>query len=408
MSAPPAADYDLLAPGTLADPYPLYRALREQGRVHWSASLGGWGLTRHDDVRPALNATDLSARRFAPYLERLAARPDADPEDVRLYESLNRWFTFDDPPGHTRLRTHTRRVFSAPMKAMTGAVETMVDELLDGIERNGGGDVIADFARPMSVGAIADLLGVPRADCDRFTQWSDLLTEVIGGALAVDDRRRRAARGVRELDDYLGALVRRRRAEPTPDLIGRLAAIGGEDAPADEEIAAIGAMMLFAGHGTTTNLIGNGLLALLRHPRQLELLRREPERVPDAVEELLRFDSPVQVTVRYASRDGALGVEEIAAGDRVFLFVASANRDAPGVDAPEELDVARADGKHLTFGYGIHFCIGAPLARIEAPIAFTRLIERFPRLRLAVPEHELAWQRTVGFRGLVSLPVRVD
>ena len=202
--------------------------------------------------------------------------------------------------------------------------------------------------------------------------------------------------------------MRRRRAEPSPDLIGRLAATDGEDAPTDEEIAAIGAMMLFAGHGTTTNLIGNGLLALLRHPDQLDLLRRDAGLVPAAVEELLRFDSPVQVTVRNAARDGALGVEEIAAGDRVFLFVASANRDAPGVESPEALDVTRGDGRHLTFGYGIHFCIGAPLARIEAPIAFARLIERFPKLRLAVPEDELEWQRTVGFRGPQSLPVRVD
>ncbi len=408
MSAPVAAEYDLLAPATLADPYPLYRSLREQGSVHWSESLGGWGLTRHADVRPALNDGDLSARRFAPYLERLAGRADADPHDVRLYESLSRWFTFDDPPGHTRLRTFTRKVFSAPMKAMGGSVEALVDELLDGIEANGCGDVIADFARPLSVGAIADLLGVPREHCDRFTAWSDLLTQVIGGALQVGDRRRRASEGVEALDEYLGELVRRRRAEPSPDLIGRLAATDGDGAPTDEEIAAIGAMMLFAGHGTTTNLIGNGLLALLRHPDQLDVLRRDAGLVPAAVEELLRFDSPVQVTVRNAARDGALGVEEIAAGDRVFLFVASANRDAPGVDSPDELDVTRGDGRHLTFGYGIHFCIGAPLARIEAPVAFARLIERFPKLRLALPEDELEWQRTVGFRGPQSLPVRVD
>ena len=404
MSAPAAVAYDLLAPETLADPYPLYRTLREQGPVHWSESLGGWGLTRHDDVRPALNDAGLTARRFAPYLERLAARPGADPEEVRLFESLSRWFTFDDPPGHTRLRTYTRRVFSAPMKAMAGAVEAMVDELLDGFEARGGGDVIADLARPLSVGAIADLLGVPREHCGRFTAWSDLLTQVIGGALQVGDRRRHAARGVRELDEYLGELVRRRRAEPTDDLIGRLAATSGDDAPTDAEIAAIAAMMLFAGHGTTTNLIGNGLLALLRHPDQLAAARRDPAA---AVEELLRFDSPVQVTVRNAARDGALGGEEIAAGDRVFLFVASANRDAPGVADPEALDVARGDGRHLTFGYGIHFCIGAPLARIEAPIAFAKLLERFPDIRLAADERELKWQRTVGFRGLESLPVRV-
>ena len=402
------AGYDLLAPETIGDPYPLYRDLREAGPLHYSERLGGWGLTGYEDVRTALASAELSGARFAPYVERLSARPDADPEQLALFETLDRWFTFSDPPGHTRLRAQTVRAFSGPMKAMAAAITELVDALLDRFEADGGGDLVAGFGRPMSVGAIADLLGVPREDGPRFTAWSDQLTEVIGGALAVPDRRRRALAGVRDLYAYLGALVCERRAEPTGDLLGRLVALTGEDALSDEDVVSIGSMMLFAGHGTTTNLIGNGMLALLRHPEQLAALRAAPRRIPSAVEELLRYDSPVQVTVRIAARDGVLGFEPIRAGDRVFLFVGSANRDTPGQAEPEELDVLREDPRHLSFGYGIRFCVGAPLARIEAPIAFARLLERFGEIRLAEPEASLRWQPTVGFRGLETLPVEVS
>lgn len=401
------AGYDLLAPAQLRDPYPLYAELRRAGAAHWSDSLGGWALTRYADVRPALGHSELSAARFAPSLARLRARPGVNPSDLRLLESLDSWFTFNDPPRHTRLRAFTRQVLSPPMKAMAAAVERSVDRLLDGIAAAGAGDVIADFSRPLSVGAIAELLGVPRSHYDRFTAWSDVLTEFVGGALNVPDRRGRALAGVNEMHAYLEGLVRERRAAPTDDLIGRLAGIDAAGAPTDQEIATVGAMMLFAGHGTTTNLIGNAVLALLRHPDQLELLRRDPDRVPAAIEELLRYDSPVQITVRNAACDGALGIDGARTGDRVFLFLGAANRDGAEHEAPDTLDVSRADAHHVSFGYGIHFCIGAPLARIEARAALGRLIERFPALRLAVGESELRWQPTVGFRGLERLPVAV-
>lgn len=402
-----AAGYDLLAPEHLRDPYPLYAELRRGGAVHWSDSLGGWALTRYADVRPALAHAELSAARFAPSLARLRARPGVEPADLRLLERLDSWFTFNDPPQHTRLRTFTRQVLSAPMKAMTAAVRRSADRLLDAIAASGEGDVIADFSRPLSVGAIAELLGVPRSHYDRFTGWSDVLTEFVGGALNVPDRRARALAGLTELHAYLEELVYERRAAPSDDLIGRLADIDAPDAPTDQEIAAIGEMMLFAGHGTTTNLIGNAVLALLRHPEQLERLRREPGRVPAAIEELLRYDSPVQITVRNAACDGAFGIDGARTGDRVFLFLGAANRDGSEHDAPDTLDVTRADAHHVSFGYGIHFCIGAPLARIEARAALGRLIERFPALALAVPESDLRWQPTVGFRGLERLPIAV-
>lgn len=400
-------DYDLLSAGLLADPYPLYRALRSAEPLHYSERLGGWCLTRYEDVRIGLASPDLSGARYAPYVKRLSQRQDADPDELALFQTLDGWFTFSDPPAHTRLRSRTVRAFSGPMKAMAVAVSELVDELLDRFEADGGGDLIAGFGRPMSICGIADLLGVPRVDAPLFTAWSDQLAELIGGALTVSDRRWHALAGVRELYAYLGALVRERREARCEDLLGRLASLSGEDALTDDEVVSVGAMMLFAGHGTTTNLIGNGMLALLRHPRQLAALRAAPERIPAAVEELLRYDSPVQVTVRIAACDGPLGLAPIRAGDRVFLFLGSANRDVPGHIEPEELDVMRENPRHLSFGQGIRFCLGAPLARIEAPIAFARLLARFGTIRLAQPEAALRWQATVGFRGLISLPIDV-
>jgi cytochrome P450 len=396
--------YDLVDPTNLADPYPLYARLREQGRVHWSESLGGWALTRYDDVRPALSANDLSNARFMPYLERLSSSPDADPIDKRLFEGLSQWFTFSDPPGHTRLATLTRRAFTPKMKAMGPHIDQMIDDLLDRLPPAGTFDLIGDVARPLSLGAITDLLGAPPSDHDDITDWSDALTAYIGGALNIPDRRQRAYDGMIRLDAYLREMIEVRRRTPMPDVMGRLTALGDEIT--DDEIVGIASSLLFAGHGTTTNLIGNGVLALLRNPEQLERLRRQPELVPLAIEELLRYDSPVHITVRVAAQAGAAGISEAQVGDRIFLMLAAANRDPREFDEPDRLDVLREDNRHVSFGYGVHFCLGAPLARMEAPTLFARLLERFPALRRS-DELDLVWQPTVGFRGLVQLPLTV-
>jgi cytochrome P450 len=405
-TAVPRFDYDLLSPEVRDDPYPLYERLREASRIHWSEKLGGWGLTRYDDVRAALDIPELSAARFSPYLEIMRASEDPDPVSLELYEGLQAWFTFADPPYHTRLRSLTRGVMSGPMKAMTVSVDELVGELLDAAEERGEIDVVADLARPASIGAVVKLLGVPSADKELFTEWSEMLTEYIGGAIDVPNRRERARTALRELSDYLDALVSDRRSSPGEDLISALiAARNNGDSLSSEEVVATAAMLLFAGHGSSTNAVGNGLLALLRNPVQRDALADGAVTAERAVEEILRYDSPVQVTVRNADRDGALDCPEIAAGDRVFLFVASANRDGERVDSPNEFDLGREKAAHITFGYGIHFCIGAPLARIEVPLVFKRLFERFKSIELT--ESELHWQPTVGFRGLKELPVAV-
>jgi cytochrome P450 len=402
----PRFDYDLLAPAIRANPYPLYEQLRDAGPIHWSERLGGWGLTRYDDVRAALDIEELSAARFSPYLEIMRASADPDPVSLALYEGLQAWFTFADPPYHTRVRALTRGVISKPMKAMNASVDALVNDLLDVAQERGEIDVIADLARPASIGAIVKLLGVPVADQKLFTEWSERLTEYIGGAIDVPNRRERAQTALSELTDYLNQLVDACRASRGDDLISALLSARNKgDALRQEEIVATAGMLLFAGYGSSTNTVGNGLLALLSNPNQRQALADGLVTAERAVEELLRYDSPVHVTVRNADRDGALDCPEISAGDRVFLFVASANRDERKVERPAELDLLREKIPHITFGYGIHFCIGAPLARIEVPLVFKRLFDRFSRVAITSPQ--LEWQPTVGFRGLKELRVAV-
>lgn len=405
-SSVPRIDYDLLAREHRDDPYPLYAELRAAGPIHWSESLGGWGLTRHDGVRAALDRDDLSAARFSPYLEAARASETPDPVSVALYEALQSWFTFADPPGHTRLRALARVVIAPPMKAMAPTVDALVGELVERAAERGELDVIGELARPASVGTVVRLLGVPTADEPLFTDCSEALTDYIGGAVDVPDRRDRAWRALGELRAYLTELVRERTRTPGADLVSAL--IGARrdgDALSEQEVVATAAMMLFAGHGTSTNTVGNGLLALMRNPEQQRALADGSASPEQAVEEFLRYDSPVQITVRNAACDGALGCPEIRAGDRVFLFIGSANRDLAGVERADELDVRRAKSAHITFGYGIHFCIGAPLARIEVPIVFRQLLARFASIEPLVSE--LRWQPTVGFRGLRELRVGV-
>ncbi|MHB1809271.1 MAG: cytochrome P450 [Solirubrobacteraceae bacterium] len=402
----PRIEYDLLAPEIRDDPYPLYARLRSAGPIHWSESLSGWGLTRHEEVRAALDREDLSAARFSPYLEAARTSEPSDPVSIALYEALETWFTFADPPGHTRLRALARGVIAPPMKAMAPTVDALVRELVERAAERGEIDVIAELARPASVGTVVRLLGVPTADEPLFTDWSEALTDYIGGAVDVRNRRDRAWTALGELRAYLTELVRERTRSPGTDLLSALVgARRGGDALSEEEVVATAAMMLFAGHGTSTNTVGNGLLALMRNPDQSQALADGSASAEQAVEELLRYDSPVQITVRNAVCDGALGCPEIGVGDRVFLFIGSANRDLAGVQRADELDVRRLKSAHITFGYGIHFCIGAPLARIEVPLVFKHLFSRFAAIEPL--STELRWQPTVGFRGLRELRVAV-
>lgn len=410
----PVVEYDLLRGENLRNPYQLYARLRDEAPVHWHPGLGGWVVTRYEDVVAAIADKRLSADRFEPYLERLDERgldesdePDGDPQLRTFYRNLRLWISFADPPDHTRLRALIGKALPPRVlrDVMTEA-SGIADGLLDACAAKGEFDVIADYSYPLAVTVITRLLGIPADDEGMFEQWSDDLTRYIGGSLVQPDRRERALRALSDLGDYLRDAIAQRRRDPGPDVVTSLiTAQEGGTQLTDDEVVATCAMMLFAGHGTTTNLIGNGLFALLGHPDQLDRLRSDASLAGKAVEELLRYDSPVQMTIRIVREEMELSGCRFRPGERVFPVVASANRDERRFADPDVLDIERPENRHVSFGYGIHFCIGAPIARVEALIGLTKLVERFPRLAV-VDEDGLEWQPTVGFRALERLPVQ--
>jgi cytochrome P450 len=270
---------------------------------------------------------------------------------------------------------------------------------------NDSPDLIGSFAYPLTASVIAEMLGVPEQDRDRFREWSEQITTLVFGALENPDRYSRAARGMTELGGYISGLVKRYEQAPGDNLVsGLIRARDSGDALSHEEVLATGVLLLFAGHETTTNLIGNGVLALLRHPDQLEELRSGRLDVGQAVEELLRYDGPAKTVVRVMAEDVELRGRRLAAGSRVFLCPSAANRDPAVFSRPDELDLTRRDNPHLGFGFGTHYCLGAPLARLEGGIAITRVLQRLERLRLA--GGLLSWQPVLLSRGLKALPVR--
>jgi cytochrome P450 len=287
---------------------------------------------------------------------------------------------------------------------LRGRVDAIVEEHLDAVADHGGMDVIASLAYPLPVIIICEMLGVPREDQARFKHWSDEMVRGMGMSTADDQRASRRAQ--RELRAYFGGVASERRREPREDLLSALLAAEDEGQRlSEDDLYETCTLLLVAGHETTTNLIGNGLLALLRNPEQLDVLRREPERIEHAVEELLRYDSPVQATTRIVQEDTQFEGRTFKKGLQVGLLLGAANRDPAQFRDPERLDVTRDDVKHVAFGHGIHFCLGAPLARIEAPAAFRAMIERFPRMRLD-ESVKPRWKQNLILRGLEQLPVR--
>lgn len=406
-------------PETLRDPYPLFARMRAEDPVHWSAALGSWVLTSHADALAALTNPRLSADRITPFAENLEASRRA--ELAPLLEALGLWAVFRDPPDHTRLRGALNRGFTSRIvEALRPFIERTVDRLIDGMiaEREGAGaegiDFIASFAYPLPATVIAHALGVPADDLDRFKSWSDDLAAFVGGAVATPDKRERAARGIGGLSKFFRGIIAERRARPTDDFVSELVAMDAEDASGGsqggpglsaDEIVASCVLLLFAGHETTTNLLGNGMLALLRHPDQLEALRANPAGLgASAIEELLRYDSPAQAIVRIATEPVEIRGKRVEAGQRVFIMLNAANRDPAVFDSPDGLNLARRPNRHCAFGFGIHFCLGAALARLEGRVAFERLLARLGEWRLLTTDPK--WNDTLVLRGVKEM--RVD
>jgi cytochrome P450 len=325
---------------------------------------------------------------------------------------LTRWTVFVDPPAHTRLRALINKAFTPrAIASLRGMIRETVDRLIDdfiaGVEpgATGEGDLIAGFAYPLPALVIARILGVPDEDIRLFKGWSDDLAAFVGSAQTTPDKYERAARGAAEMDAYFRAIVRKRRAAPRQtDVIGAM--IAAEEAGktlTEDELVATAVFVLFAGHETTANLIGNGMIALIEQPDAMALLRTRPDIVETAVEELLRIDSPAASVTRVARTDMVLGGKSIRAGDRLFLMINAANRDPAMFPDPNRLKLDRDPNPHIAFGYGPHYCIGAPLARLEGQIAFPRLLARLHDLRIA--DESLEWSDNLVLRGVKKLPL---
>jgi cytochrome P450 len=382
-----------------ADPYPFYRQLREQDPVH-QTPMGFWVLTRYDDCVAVLRDARFGREEFQQMLSAVYGGEDSD----RLPRSM----LFRDPPDHTRLRALVSKAFTPRVvEQMRDHIQEIVDRLLDRALGQGGMDVMEDLAYPLPVTVICEMLGVPVDDHASIRGWSaDIARSLDAIGLPSDQSivdRGRVAR--RALADYFRALVPVRRARPQADLLsGLLAAEEQGDKLTEPEVIAMCLLLFIAGHETTVNLIGNGALALLHHPDQLARLRADPSLVPNAIEELLRYDSPVQRTARMTTTDVAIDGRPIAKGTMVVTALGAANRDPAQFPDPDRLDVSRRDVRHISFGYGIHFCLGAPLARVEGQIALGTLLRRAPGLALAEPSPE--WRESSVLRGLKRLRVK--
>ncbi|GAB3118054.1 cytochrome P450 [Streptomyces calidiresistens] len=398
---------ELFGPGFAADPYPAYARLRESAPVHrvtLPSGVSAWLVTRWEDARRTLADPRLSKNpdRHGPAAHERGRVGIPGERGANLMTHLLNI----DPPDHTRLRRLVSAAFTPRrVAAFAPRVEELTHRLIDGFAPRGSADLIHEFAFPLPIYAICDLLGVPEEDHDDFRDWAGMMLHTAG-------RRGGVGRAVKRMRTYLSELIDRKRAEPGDDLITALirASDHGEHLTG-EEAAAMSFILLFAGFETTVNLIGNGTYALLRHPDQLEYLRGvvragDEAAVDRAVEELLRWDGPVEMaTWRFARESLTIGGQRIAAGDPVLVVLAAADRDPARFPAPDRLDLTRSDQQHLGYGHGIHYCLGAPLARLEGRIALSALLTRLPDLRLAADPEELRWRGGLIMRGLRTLPV---
>jgi len=396
--------FDVLRRENLPDPYPFYRRLRDLDPVYWDAQRDTWVLTRYADVAAALRDPRLSAERVLPG-QGPTAGAETGRDESPIARAMAKQMLFLDPPDHTRLRGLVSKAFTPRViEGMRPQIQVLVDELLDAAAARGRMDLIADFSFPFPAIVIAGLLGVPPEDRSQFKEWSEAFGMLLDPGAHAPEEVDAAQAGVFALIAYLLEIVEQRREAPRDDLISLLIAAEEQGDTLDTEELLINCVLLLAaGHGTTTHMIGNGVLALLRQPDQLERLRADPALMKSAVDELLRYDGPVQVTGRRVTQDLEIAGRRIREGQHITTVLGAANHDPARFAHPDRLDLGRQDNKHMAFAHGIHFCLGAALARLEGQIAIGTLARRFPTLRLETGEPE--WMPSVVFRGLIALPV---
>ena len=391
-------------PAFLADPFPVFARLRDEDPCHWSPRLKSWVLTRYDDVKSVCLGHLMSSNRLAPFFATLPSQAAGRVASLVRYLSL--WMVFRDPPDHTRLRRLAAKVFSVKaMRSMRPSVEAITAHLLDAIGERETFDFIAAFAGPLPALVIMELLGVPRSELARVKRLSDDIALFIGSSRGAAEKYAAAESATKEMTDFFRALITERRGAPRADVLSELVHVDDAgDRFTEDELIATCILLLFAGHETTTNHIANGLAALLRFPGEMQKLRADPALAQRAVEELLRYDGPTTAQGRVVQVEHELHGRTLKPGDRVFLMINSANRDPRAYPDPDQVILARDGVPHLAFGFGLHICLGFPLARLEGEVSLPAVLTRFRGIE---PAGEARWLDSLVFRGMAEFPVRV-
>lgn len=404
--------FNLFGPAFKANPYPTYAAMRAESPFHRRTATDGktniWFITRYDDVSTLLRdhkrLVKSVTNTFTPAEQ--AAMPPTPP----LLQLLSNHMLNLDPPDHTRLRGLVSKAFTNQVVAqMQERVQRITDDLLDKVHQQGEMDLIEDFAFPLPIIVIAELLGIPPRDRRRFHNWSNAFVTPSANLQRSLKKMKKAGQVMEDFTRYMRRVFAERRQMPHDDLISLLLqAEEAGDSLREEELFGMVILLIVAGHETVADFLGNGVLALLQHPAQMQLLQHDWSHLPTVIEEMARYDGPIErATMRFATED--LPVERelvIRRGDAVSLVLAAANRDPAQFPQPDHFDITRTPNRHLGFGQGIHYCLGAPLARLQGQIAIRTLLERYPRLHLAVPVEQLRWRTIPILRGLHHLPVR--
>lgn len=403
----PVVNDDLLDPEIVQNPSPYYKLLREDYPCYWNERWRGWVLTRYDDVYGALHSTKMLADRITPFFK---TRLD-DEERARFaltYEVLHSFVVFLDPPEHTHLRKIFSRAFTPKAVAtMRGVVEGYVNDFFDGWEGRHEVDLNRDFAYPFPANVIASIIGAPREDVHRFHKWADGLTTLLLAGVGDDKRMDRAQEALIEFKAYLKGLYDERVNHPRDDMMSWLMAVQrGDPTLTPDDVLHSCILLVNAGHETTQDLICNTLTTLLKMPDQLDLLRSNPQHMKTAIEEGLRYNGPLKGTMRIAGEDMVFHGKQVREGDRILLLMGAANRDPTKFADPERFDATRNPNPHLSFSHGIHFCLGAPLARMEMEIAFNELLRRFPKMELA---SSIKWDPRILGRSIEApINIRLD
>jgi cytochrome P450 len=397
----------LISKKFMEDPYPLLRQLREEDPVHWSDSIGGWILTRYDDMVTTFRDTSHYSNegRLA---KAVAYLPPESRAEFKTFEDHYRHKSLihSDPPDHTRFRSLVTKAFNTRVvEAMRPRMQEIVNELLDAVQQAGRMDVIKDLAIPLPVTVLSEILGVPKSDVGLFKGWADDLLAFQGVNKPAVEILRRSQKAILGIRGYLGELLKEKRLHPGEDLLSQLAAAESEgDKLSESELLNSCITLLVAGHETTTSLIGNGIDALLRHPDQWQLLQNDPTLLTAAIEEMLRYESPVARQPRLMKQEAEMGGKQLHQGEMVFQMLNAANRDPAYFTDPDRFDIQRQNNRHIAFGLGIHFCVGAPLARAEGHIVFSTVMARLPKIRLVNEKPDWDLQKP-NSRMLKTLPV---